>query len=259
MGLFRNGSLGCLALLGVACSGTNNRTTVDWRVVKQGDPNAPSPGLAGVKVCVDGHAEVSCVTTDAQGDFSLGFLPDGSEIVLVLEKDGYVPTLKPITTGYTDTTVAQPITMYRAADLPTNLGFAVDAKGAGSIDFLVIVRPQDDAVLAGPLPGAVAALSPAAGESAVYFGTPGVLDPTLKATLSSGGNFALGTASSGRFFNVPPGDYTLTFTPPPKYRCSSFASPADWGFPVPDQPAVRVPVREGYNTANVGVYCVPKK
>ncbi len=258
MSFFRNGSLCCLALLGAACSGNDGRTELSWRVVRQADPNDPAPGIAGVKVCVDGRDDVPCVTTDSAGNFTLYHVPAGADLVLVLDKDGYVPSLKPLTTSFEPShEVAQPISMLKNEDVPTSVGgIPVDAAGKGSIDFFVIVRPEDDAGLAGPLPGATAVLAPVIDAGAVYFGKPGVLDPSLKATLSSGGNFLLGTVTSGRFFNVPAGTYTLSFTGPSKYICSSFGSPsADWGFPVDGEAAVRVPVREGYNTANVGVYC----
>jgi hypothetical protein len=259
MSVIRNGSI-CLALLGVGCGGANNRINLDWKVLQQADSDDPAPGIAGVEICVDGHAEVPCVTTDAQGAFTLRDLPSGSEIVLVLEKDGYVSALKPIETSFEDSEALRPITMSKATDAPPDLGFDIDTKGAGSIDFFIVVLPENDAGPAGPISGATATLSPAAGEGAIYFAKPGVLDPTLEATLSSGGNFDMRTATSGRFFNVPPGDYTVNFTPPPKYTCTSFAPPtANFGFPVPDQPAVRVPVRAGYNTANIGVSCALKR
>src|SRR5258708_19271941 len=101
MGIFTKGSLGCLVLLGVACSGNDNRTKLDWQVMRVVDPNHPE-AVADVKVCVDGHADIACVKTDAQGHFSLGDLPGGTELVLDLEKDGYVPSLKPIKTSYDD-------------------------------------------------------------------------------------------------------------------------------------------------------------
>ena len=260
MSVFTKGSLGCLLLLGVACSGNDNRTKLDWQVVEDGDPNDRAPAVAGVKVCVDGHADIACVTTDKAGHFSLGDLPAATELVLVLEKEGYTPALKPIKTTYEDIAVPRPITMSKVADVPTNLGFDVDTKGAGSLDFFVVVLPQDDGSGGGPLPGATVALSPGAERGPVYFATPDVLDPTLTATLSFGGNFELRTTTSGRFFNVPPGDYTVTFTAPPKYTCTTFSAPNEFfGFPLADALAVHVPVRAGYNTANIGVSCAPDK
>jgi len=66
----------------------------------------------------------------------------------------------------------------------------------------------------------------------VYFGERGVLNPALKATASYDGTFGLGNLSSGRFFNVPPGDYTVSFTPPAGYTCAQLDRPlAAWAFP----------------------------
>jgi hypothetical protein len=267
MSLFKNTRLGCVALFGIAC-GSTGRTTVplSWRVVQQGKANVVYPGIEGAKVCVEAQPAISCAMTDAQGNFTLNDLPASAEIVLTIEKDGFIPSLKPIETAGPPnlatqdiaTVVPQPIVMFQAADLPTNLGFDIDTKDSGIIDFFVLVFQGANQSNPSPLAGVKVALSPTTQTGAVYFSEPGVFDPALQATASFGGTVGLGNLTSGHFFNVPPGDYKVTFTGPAGYTCATLTSPVPaWGFPVPGQSAVRVPVRAGHNTANIGMHCQP--
>ncbi len=261
MSTFRNASLCVAALVGAACSDPSSDPFVQlkWKVVAEGPPNTTFPAIAGAKVCVDAHPEVACATTDADGAFTLKDLPANAELVLVTDEDGFIPSLQPIHTPTTDAVVTQPIVMLKATGLPTNLGFDIDTTESGIIDFFAIVLKEDDGLNYGPLPGVIVTLSPKAEQDAVYFAQPGIADPTLHATLSFGGLFdgaGGGTVTSGRFFNVPPGDYRVSFTAPPGYTCGDLTSPlAAWGFPVDGQAVVRVPVRKGYDTGKVGVRC----
>jgi len=258
MSLFKNASLCGLTLFGVACAADARGVNLSWRVVAQSTPTAVYPGIEGAKVCVDAQPEIGCATTDAHGNFTLKDLPKSTELVLTVEKDGYIPSLKPIETADRFTLVPQPVVMFKAADLPTDLGFAIDTQGSGIVDFFVLVFQGDNQTNPNPLAGVHVALSPTTGKDPVYFREPGVFDPALKATDSFGGTAGLGNLTSGHFFNVPPGEYTVTFTAPAGYTCASLTSPVPaWGFPVPGQSAVRVPVRAGYNTANIGMHCQP--
>jgi hypothetical protein len=256
MSLFRNINLCCAALLGAACGSGDHRVALEWQVVALSEPNVAYPGIEGAKICLAAQPDMGCATTDPRGHFTLKDVLPNAEVVLTIEKDGYIPSLKPIRTTDQDNVVSQPIVMLKSTDLPNGLGFDVDTKDSGIIDFFAMVFPQDDPFNPGPLWGVKVELSPKPEIHPVYFGERGVLDPALTATASYDGTFGLGNLSSGRFFNVPPGDYTLSFTPPPGYACYSLTDPlAAWGFPLPMRSAVRVPVRAGYDTTNVGVHC----
>jgi hypothetical protein len=201
---------------------------------------------------VDAHPEIDCTTTDSEGHFTLSDLPRDTELVLVLGKDGYNPSLKPIETSAIDMLGIKPIVMGTRAALASqvaSLGVDVDLENSGNFDFFAVgLAPgkTSDIVL---LDGATATLSPKRGDGPFYRGKDNVLDPTLEATTSAGGNF---------FFNVPPGDYEVHFTAPPGYTCAGISYPfGGWGFPVADAPAVRFPIRKGYHTADIAVLCTP--
>jgi hypothetical protein len=252
MGVFKNASLCCAALFGVACSNERSNTLAN-QVVALGKPNAEYPAIAGARICVDARPELACATTDAQGFFTLNDVPIDTEIVLTIEKEGYVPSLKAMGLSRGDNVVRQPIVMFKMADLPADLGFDIDTKDSGIIDFFVFEFLDGGTPVV--LPGVKVTLSPETEHGAVYFSEPGLFDPTLRATASYSGSFGRGNVGSGRFFNVPAGDYTLTFTAPEGYTCAGFTAPQAWGFPVPGKSAVRAPVREGYATYGVGMHC----
>jgi hypothetical protein len=226
-----------------------------WQVIWPSQADG-SPGVEGVKVCVDAHPAIACVMTDAGGNFTLPGLPGDTELVLLFEKDGYLPVLKPIETSNIDMEGRGSIAMLKVMDSPrsmfqfqTDPGFDIDTKSKGSISFFVVGPEADSAIGVGPLLGGRAALSPAAGDGPIYRRADGALDLGLEATDQNGGNF---------FFNVPPGDYEVRFTAPPGFDCASISFPfAGWGYPIAGEPAVHVPVRQGHITGDIGVLCTP--
>jgi len=84
---------------------------LNWQSVALGEPNVAYPGIQGAKVCVDAQPGVNCATTDARGHFLLKDVSPNAEVVLTIEKDGYIPSLKPIRTTDEDNVVSQPIVM----------------------------------------------------------------------------------------------------------------------------------------------------
>lgn len=70
--------------------------------VSNGDParnfdHTKYPAIAGVKVCVHEHADIPCVTTDSEGKYALGGLPENLDVYLSYEKESLAPMLfKPV-------------------------------------------------------------------------------------------------------------------------------------------------------------------
>ncbi|HVU00935.1 MAG TPA: hypothetical protein VHE30_04255 [Polyangiaceae bacterium] len=220
-----------------------------WKVLPASDPNsdAPPSGIAGVHVCVDEHPEIACADSDADGFFTLKHLPQTSDVVLELTKDGYIPQLVAIETSDIDMNAVQnPVQMTpTGADLSATLGFTVDGTNLGAIGFFVLGAVGSGF---GPLPGSTATLTPDGAKGPFYYHADGQYDPALKKTESYG----------GAYLNVPEGNYKLTFTPPPGYDCAGISFPfAGWGFPVANEPAVTFPVKKGHLTGGVGNFCTP--
>jgi hypothetical protein len=213
------------------------------------DGGAPPPlsGLAGVKVCVHDMPEIACATTDAKGEFELLGLPALTNIVLTLDKEGFVPASKSIQTASTDMNVnGSSILMFGATTLQAPDGFE-QVPNTGSVDFFAIGPTDADPNTFVILSDVGVALSPSRGERPFFSDARGVYDPTAKSTV---GGF-------GFFLNLPPGEYTLTFTDE-KHDCAPVSAPiAGFGIPVPPT-SVKFTVLAGYLTEEVGLYCLQK-
>ncbi len=207
-----------------------------------GDAGA-TPPIPGARVCVDQHPEIPCATSAADGTFVLSGLPGGTDLALTLDKSGYTPTLQPIQTSNADMVATSPLGMTPTTDPLPDAGFAIDLQGNGAVTFFALAFSGATAT---PAVGVTAALSPAAGHGPLYTDGRGKID--LAATSLSG--------YGGLYYDVPAGDYTLTFAAA-AFNCSPISTPfAGWGYPLPPA-SVKFPVKAGYTVGGVGVLCAP--
>jgi hypothetical protein len=204
-------------------------------------------GLPGVKVCVHDMPDIACATTDAKGQFQLLGLPALANVVLTLDKEGFVPASKSIQTASTDMNVnGSSILMFGATALRPPDGFE-RLPNTGSVDFFAIGPTDADPNVLAILSDVGIALSPSKGEGPFFFDGRGVYAPTAKSTA---GGF-------GFYLNLPPGEYTLTFTDE-KHDCAPVSAPiAGFGIPIPPTSA-RFTVLDGYLTEEIGVICLEK-
>jgi hypothetical protein len=208
----------------------------------------PAPPLAGVKVCVNGHEEIACVTSDADGRFTLKALPPRTVLVLTFEKTGYLKQSKTIETASTDMQGTNSIPIYAEATAIGPSG-VTQAKGKGTMDFFAI----------GPLPGnpdpnafqgipdVAVTLSPAKGDGPYFINAKNKFVDGATKTI----------AGVGFYFNLDPGDYTITFDQP-AFDCAPISIGfSGWGVPVPPN-GVKFTVLADYMTTEAGVFCTPK-
>jgi hypothetical protein len=216
------------------------------------DAGFTSPPLSGVKVCVDQHPEIACVTSDANGNFTLLGVPPRTNLVLTCEKAGYVNASKSVQTSSTDVQESAPIDMFAnhasPADTPP-AGVTLDGT-KGSVLFFALgpVPGSADPNAFGLLAGVSVTLSPAAGKGPYFFGV-GDKKPDLSLTKTLGG--------AGLYYNVDPGDYTLTFDDP-DYDCAAIGGGfGGWGVPAPPN-GVKFTVLAGHMVDEMGVFCTTK-
>ena len=233
-------------------AGKKDGFVLEWSVTDGaglfGGDGGPAPmlsGLSGVKVCVDDMPNIACATTDAKGAFELDGVPGLTSLVLTLDRDDYVPASKSIQTADTDMNVnGSSILMYPTGSLKPPDGVQ-QAPDTGSVDFFAIGPKDDDPKSFVVLSDVTVALSPAKGQGPYFSDGRGVYDPQATATV---GGF-------GFYLNLPPGEYTLTFTDP-KHDCAPVSAPiGGFGVPVPPT-SVKFTVLAGYLTEEVGVYCL---
>jgi hypothetical protein len=130
-------------------------------------------------------------------------------------------------------------------DLEDVLGIQIDP-AKGRLGFIVVGGGAGEAL--GPIPGSSATLTPEAGDGPFYYDADGQMDLTATSALHWGGTF----------FNVPEGDYKVTFAAPID-SCAPISFPfASWGWPIAGETAVRAPVRAGFQTWGLAVYCPPE-
>jgi hypothetical protein len=205
------------------------------------------PPLPGATVCVYQNSAIPCVTTQADGTFTLPGLPVRADIVLSLEKTGYQSYLLPIETASTDMDGrSNPVFMSRTGSQP-NLPFAIDLQTKGLIDaFAVSVGGAAMNVFAGTK-NTLITLTPASGNGP-YFVNDDNNQIDLSATSFIG--------STALYYNVDPGTYTLTYSNP-TYDCEPISFPfGQFGFPI-TSPAhsLKIVVAAGYITGIVGALC----
>jgi hypothetical protein len=239
--------------------------TLKWVVTEQpafgygyGDAGGVNAGagdggmsvVPGVQVCVYGSdGGIPCVTTDDNGIFNLGGLPPRTNLVISLTKDGYGPVLKAIQTASSDMDgTSNPVRMLLSDDPAPPIGVAVDWTTHGSLSFFALDEPADAGGNFVADIGAAVALTPSAGNGPFYLNGAGDVD--LDAS-------ALELGGVGAYYNVPPGNYTLTFNDPVNNCAPIDVFFAGYGFPDPPT-SVQFPIVAGYTTELVGVICTPK-
>ncbi len=245
MRLFMGLNLGCVALLALGCGSNSERVSMDWRVNWYDSASGDVVNLEGATVCVDDHPDVECQQTDADGLFTLTGLPPDSDVVLTVEKSGYLPGIKLLRTPTTSASVAQGFGLAREEDLPTTDN-ELDLKHTGVVDFFVF--DSLDAPLPRALPGVKVALSPEVEAHPLYAAGDGTYDASLLSTPKAD------EFTGGLFLNVPPGDYKLVFTPPSGYTCRPIGN-GTWGVAVEGEQAIRLTVRAGYFSTGLGMDC----
>lgn len=217
-------------------------TVVEFEKGK-GFANGASPGLEGVEVCVHEMSEVPCVTTDANGKFTLKDLPTEEPYLLTFEKEGYQSAARDQIPAVANVTIYEPHTRLTKNDLAEAdakvIGVTPDA-AKGGIAFGAVVN--NDAGVESPfaftiagmlklifLEGYTVSLEPDAGTGPIYRDADEEPDLSLDASSEAGW---------GSFVDLPPGTYTVTFD-------------------IPDQTCTpaEVDVIAGYVTTNVGPDC----
>jgi hypothetical protein len=227
------------AAVGISISGIAH----DWA---KADPFA-TPPLARVEVCLREHPEVACVTTGADGSWTLRGVPTNAEVMVTLELAGRISFLRAIKTATADI-MMQPFenAITLVADVPSFLpNVTVDFAKGGIVFFITMpgTRFQNGFDW---LRGFTVTMTPSSGQGPLYLDATHTHDPA--ATSSAGG--------WGHYVNLETGTYTLEFAVPPGTTCSDWAVPM-YGYPT-DQPLkIRVPVVAGFATGPVGLFCTP--
>jgi len=206
------------------------------------------PGVEGVKICVKDHPEIACATSAADGSFELDGLPPLTNLILTIDKDGFVKESKTIQTASTDMNVGNGILMFETSKAAVAGGVTQDpTKGAVSLFAIGPVPGSTDQTAFQTEPGVSVSLSPKSGDGPHFSNRKGKFDPSATTTLD-------GLAF---YYNVDPGDYTLTFTDA-QLDCAPISiGLSGWGIPDPPS-SVKFTVLAGYVTEEVGVFCTPK-
>jgi hypothetical protein len=191
-----------------------------------GSTKAP---LGNASVCVSGHPEIACVTSDATtGAFALT-LPARTELAITATAPGYGGRLVAIVTTGNDWdqfSIAVPTVDVLRARYGAFSATPPDAN-TGAL-FATARAPKGSKV---GLEGVTLGVVPSSGTGPFYFAPKGVPDPALKAT---------STWSSSVFANLTPGVVEVTFGPGP-VTCTPYAG----GWPSLKPNTVRVPILAG--------------
>ncbi len=209
-----------------------------------------SRGVEGLQVCVYQNSAIPCVMTDATGTFTIGGLPPRTNVVLSLNKTGYQPLLESIQTASTPMDgTSDPIFINRADDAPPPIGVPVEWATTGQVNFFTIGPDPDGGTNFTGIPGAQVSLMPAApaGSGPYFLDKQGHFVPNATSIVSQ----------LGWYFNLPAGNYELTFVDT-AFNCAPIEFPfAGYGVPAPPT-SVKFPIVAGYTTALVGVLCTTK-
>ncbi len=204
------------------------------------------PPLSGVQVCIYQNSSFPCVSTQADGTFTMPGLPIRSDVVLSFTKSGYQSYLLPIETASTDMDGrSSPIVMDLASTYVPP-GVTYDATKGSVVAFAVTEGGPDGGSFVG-VHDTTIALSPMSGSGPFFLDETGQIAPATTTTFV--GNTAL-------YYSVDPGSYTLTYSNP-TYDCEPISFPfGQFGIPV-TTPAhsLKITVGAGYVTGIVGVLC----
>ena len=196
-----------------ACGGDSDPVTLSFQVdVIDFLTQDPSEG---VDVCLLDAGGNICQTTDADGQAILTEVPGNSDVTFSFAKSGYVTVEWPITT--TEVNLVFPGTMVDNGSTDGQYGmFGLTRDPAkGVLGFNV---GNGDGVTANDVAGVSVSLAPDSAEATFYAGDNGMFDDELTATTVYG---------SGGMVNIPPGDYTVTFTGLPDGCFTVFGHNAD--------------------------------
>jgi hypothetical protein len=187
--------------------------------------------LEGVIVSVYNNAQISPVTTKSDGTFIMKGLPKADTFVLSMNKAGYVPTLRLSYTYEVQTSVTATV-MY------TEDAMAVEAASVGATypdpnsGFMTFFGTKSANGTLALLDSFSVKLDPSpSGAKGPYYLNESLVLDTARTNASAWG--------AGAYFNVPPGNYKMTFSHP-SLKCGD---------------PVSVLVVAGYVSANVPAYC----
>jgi hypothetical protein len=205
--------------------------------------------LEGLEVCVYQNAAIPCVMTDSTGKFTIGGLPQMSDVVISFKKDGYRPILLAIETGSTnmDGSAAGAYPIPRMGGSPSSSPVAVDMMTKGTVVFFALGPGGGGGVASlGGAVGTMVSLAPAGGDGPYFINDKGALDPSATSVL----------AQTGLYFNLDAGMYQMTFNDP-NHDCASLSIPFGFGFSTSLPNSVKFPIVAGYQTGPIGVLCTP--
>jgi hypothetical protein len=162
------------------------------------DFNSEAP-LVGAQVCVVEPAGGPCATTDAEGAFRLEGMPEDTNVLVTFAATGYFPIAVTVRMRSTDVTVNYTIPM---RDVVNSLARLVSGTRADPTKGHVFVQTARTA-------GVTTTIAPMTGEGPVYT-SGGLPSPAASSTTADG---------TGIYANFTPGEYEITFTPPPGNTC----------------------------------------
>jgi len=213
-----------------------------------------APPLPGVQVCLYQNSTFPCVTTQADGTFTMTGLPLRTNLALTFTKSGYLSYLRPFTTASANMDGRDlPQQMAPATGdyyAPTGLAFAVDSQTKGQIQAFAVDLSSLPAADSGTgfrgAPNTSVTLSPMSGNGPFFLNNQFQYD--LSATTFESIN--------ATYFNIAPGTYTLTYANP-NYDCEPVNFPFardGWPLMTPAH-SVQIVVAAGYITGIVGTVC----
>lgn len=159
--------------------------------------NLLGSGLGDVEVCGHGLA-IPCTTSEGDGDFLLEPLPDASDVVITMTRDGHLPTAYQHHTTL-DVEWRKTLMSDFIVDQMTSRVDTEQQPGKGHILFILWSEPTYDSDRV----EGVSFTVDGGGPTPFYQANGGLPDTSLTATSKSG---------SGGVFNLEPGDYTLSFS-----------------------------------------------
>jgi hypothetical protein len=183
----------------------------------------------------------TCVTSDADGKWTIPAAPRFTRIRLTFEKADFAPVLRVVETEYSDIDLPADENRLVAKSASSSFMGVTSDVTKGSIEFAVTDGTVATAVTLRGVDGSVA--------TARYFDAGGNVSPNALA------------GARGGFANLAPGLYAVTFG---GGGTSCFATSTLYGYPETvyldassGKATVLVPVVDGYLTAPVGVSCAP--
>jgi hypothetical protein len=202
------------------------------------------PPVAGARVCVYQRPDLPCVTSHADGTFTLGGLKPLEQVTITCEKKGYVGSLRSIEAASTDMDgTGSPIVMGKR-DQKLGLDLTIkDDTGALSV---FVLGPAPDGGI-GLSQGTKISLSPTSGDGPYFTDSHNVFDESAKGMI---GGLAF-------WFNLDEGDYTVTFDDQ-NADCAPISFPFG-AFGIPQAPrSVKFKVLKNFATDQLGALCTMK-